>query len=380
MRKVSAVIISLLCALFIISCNGDSPSEPAERSYSVAVPQFLEGNNNAMKTIDGSSLTLDQQTLFTLYEFFPPITDFSTESLTVGSKVYTTILGEDLSLTMSLDSDENYVFEGSNNSDYLKVVINKDNSSFSFTHAISAWTGSFYVMPVITGQGEILDSGFEGFVDIFILNSGTCQKSKALIKKDGTNYGFISYSGYTGTITPPSESFDVMAYQQYVDEADTFATSMLNPYMVFLYDGTTISQPAISSFNDGFTQIANSGLSSWTPQDPSQTSDVSIVGIWNFTRNGKDAYMQLNADGTGIIHYYQYYGAGAGGLNRYVNVLISSWSYNPASASFRIATGNRFNPENLLQVSYTVTTLDANTLEMTADGAVKHEVPTSCTR
>lgn len=189
MRKILIISITLLCALFIVSCDGSSPSAPEAKVYSVKVPQFLEGNDKASKAIDLSDLTSSDPNYvrIQLYEYFPPLTGFTTTSVAVGSKINTTILGTSLTVTMSLDSVGNYVFEGKNDNDYLKVVVAKDNNTFTFVHAISVQNITGFAMPVVIGEGTITDSGFEGDLDFYLFNAGTAisQKAHASIKKTG---------------------------------------------------------------------------------------------------------------------------------------------------------------------------------------------------
>ncbi len=122
----------------------------------------------------------------------------------------------------------------------------------------------------------------------------------------------------------------------------------------------------------------NTGSEPVAPTTEPQISEtiVSIIGAWHYEKSAKDCYIAFYSDGTGIIHYYQDYGA-HNNLTGYVNKGIRSWSYSPESNYLGItiagATIAGINSDE--QFTFLVTELTENNLVITNSGAYDSAVP-----
>ena len=117
-------------------------------------------------------------------------------------------------------------------------------------------------------------------------------------------------------------------------------------------------------------------------EEGEETPYYSITGTWHYMNNGKDSYIQFNPDGTGLIHYYQYYGSSGGNLNSYVSAIIKRWTYYTESGSLVITiAGNNIGGINTDRglFRYVVSELTETTLYITTDGAYDSAVPTKKT-
>ena len=107
-------------------------------------------------------------------------------------------------------------------------------------------------------------------------------------------------------------------------------------------------------------------------ENDTELIEYSIVGTWHYSKNDKDAYIRFDSDGSGIIHYYQYYGSGGGNLNTYVNWDFV-WSRNPNSDAISI------NVHHEGSCGYVISELTSTTLIITNNGAHNSAVPISKT-
>ena len=115
------------------------------------------------------------------------------------------------------------------------------------------------------------------------------------------------------------------------------------------------------------------------PEPETETPSYSIIGTWHYTYNNEDAYIQFKSDGTGWIHYYQYYGSIGGNLNTYINLYIKNWEYYKESASLLITiAGNNIGGISTDRgpFRYVVSELTETTLYITTNGAYDSAVPT----
>lgn len=119
-----------------------------------------------------------------------------------------------------------------------------------------------------------------------------------------------------------------------------------------------------------------------TPEAEPEAPSYSIVGTWHYTKNGKDAYLQLDLNKTGWIHYYQYYGSGGGSLNTYIDQRIKEWGYSKEAGTLSITiAGNNIGGINTDRgpFRYVVSELTETTLYLTTNGAYDPVVPTKQT-
>lgn len=104
------------------------------------------------------------------------------------------------------------------------------------------------------------------------------------------------------------------------------------------------------------------------------TTSDPLIGIWHYTHNNKDAYIQFNSDGTGLIRYYQYYGPSGGNLNNYINHFIR-WGRSDDNSSVSITIQRALIKDTTF--SYLISEQTETTLVLATDGAYDPEVPTS---
>lgn len=181
LRPLFCVLAVLAVVLILSSCDGDKTSETPK--YTVMVPQFAEGNSKDSKIgipitpeMVNSATTVRR---FFAYRVAPPITGFKEQKITDGGKVTTSIFGNPISLTMTIDEDENFVFEGlRDNSEYIKVVISKDNKSFYYAHSMildvdNNIPNTEDECDVVVGAGNILSSNhFDSYGTAYYLAAG----------------------------------------------------------------------------------------------------------------------------------------------------------------------------------------------------------------
>ena len=118
------------------------------------------------------------------------------------------------------------------------------------------------------------------------------------------------------------------------------------------------------------------------PEPKPETPSYSIIGKWHYIKNGMDSYIQFDSDKTGWIHYYQYYGSGGGGLNRYIDLRIKQWGYSEETGNLSITiAGNNIGGINTDRgpFTYVVSELTETTLYITTNGAYDSAVPTKKT-
>ena len=249
------LILSVLFVFTVfVACNenADSPKEP---EYEVEVPVFFEGNDVGSRIIDPRTLSVDPS-LFEFYCYCPPFKGFESSKMTEESEVDTLIFGEPITLQMSLDSDDNYVFEGSNDSVFLKLTVSKDNKTFSFVHAISAINGDGWnIIVVVEGEGTINDSGYAGLSKVYFLSDQrgfglTCQ----IYTQDEIGCTFFYHNQEGNPVPKPAEGYIATDYQQYLDESSVSTGEISEQgYYMTLWDVSDVHnvdvKPVIGSTN-----------------------------------------------------------------------------------------------------------------------------------
>ncbi|MCR5760434.1 MAG: hypothetical protein K6F82_00290 [Sphaerochaetaceae bacterium] len=184
-----------MTTLFVFSsCDG----EITPTTYTVQVPQFAEGNDRDSKDvgipITGEDITNTSTVKrFFAYRISPPITGFKEQKIEKGSKINTKLFGNDIALSMTVAENGNYIFEGVNDSEYIKVEISKDNKTFNYVHAlildVNAGSGTNDEFDVVEGAGEILSNNhFDSYGTAYYLGDGG----------DAAQYEFLLYGKNNG--------------------------------------------------------------------------------------------------------------------------------------------------------------------------------------
>lgn len=200
-RKHLFCILAVLALLFtLVACDSDKSSEP---TYTVMVPQFAEGNNKDSKAgiqITGEMMG-DTETVqrFFSYRVAPPVTGFTEQKIAKGSKINTSLFGNPISLTMTLASGGSFIFEGSTDSEYIKVEISKDNKTFNYVHSmILDVQGGGDEYDVVMGAGEIKSANhFDSYGTAYYLGAGgDAARYKFLLHgKEGGKTAWYCYNG-----------------------------------------------------------------------------------------------------------------------------------------------------------------------------------------
>ena len=167
------------------------------------VPQFAEGNNKDSKAgiqITGEMMG-DTETVqrFFSYRVAPPVTGFTEQKIAKGSKINTSLFGNPISLTMTLASGGSFIFEGSTDSEYIKVEISKDNKTFNYVHSmILDVQGGGDEYDVVMGEGEIKSSNhFDSYGTAYYLGAGgdAARYNFLLHGKEGGKTAWYCYNG-----------------------------------------------------------------------------------------------------------------------------------------------------------------------------------------
>ena len=272
-------VLAVLAVVFILSsCDGDKTSETP--TYTVMVPQFAEGNSKDSKV--GIPITqemiVNDTTVrrFFAYRVAPPITGFKEQKIAKGSRVSTSIFGNPISLAMDIDEEENFVFEGlRDSSEYIKVVISKDNKTFSYVHSmILNVTQGDDEFDVVVGAGEILSSNhFDSYGTAYYLSAGgDAARYKFLLHgKEGGKMAWLCYEGKKQeSQESPGEFTDAEIY-------DGQCVTKVNDRV----DGVSDSNFYVAAFDKNGLDF--SSLSVVTPEnyiaDSSVLSDSEVIGL-----------------------------------------------------------------------------------------------------
>lgn len=227
---VSFTIIAILLAF--VACSDAKPVK-----YDVKVP-ILMGGSTARKIVANEEIIADSEAVsqFFAYRVAPPVIGFSDQKIEAGSTIEIGL--KDLSrvtLTMSLDQDGNYVFEGSNGDDYAYVKVSKDNSKFDYIHVIKIYGemgGTDDEFDVVVGQGKINDdNSFEGCGTLYYLITGNYNKRMRFVffNNGQDEYGCYYYAGqFNGNyFGPMGADADPEKYRDYIQQAEYFEDSNL---------------------------------------------------------------------------------------------------------------------------------------------------------
>lgn len=241
---VSFTIIAVL--LVFVACN-DTKSV----KYDVKVP-ILMGGSSARNIVATEEILADSETVkqFFTYRVSPPVVGFSDQTIEAGATIEIGL--KDLSrvtLTMSVDQQGNYVFEGTNSDDYAYVKVSKDNKSFEYVHVIKIYgsmPGTDDEFDIVVGQGKInSDNSFEGCGTLYYLITGDYNKRMRFVfyNNGQGEYGCCYYKGqfhgeYNG---PMGANADPMKYKDYIQLAEYFDDSALAYVSRFSDDGLDFS-------------------------------------------------------------------------------------------------------------------------------------------
>lgn len=114
------------------------------------------------------------------------------------------------------------------------------------------------------------------------------------------------------------------------------------------------------------------------PSTEPKEDEVSIVGSWHYQIQSQDCYIEFYEDGTGWLHYYQYYGQGMS-LNGFINKKLSCWSYSPESKALGITVAGAdlgvSGLNNNSSFTYVVSELTIDTLVINTNGANDPSIP-----
>jgi len=194
------IILAVLVAVFTLaSCD------PETSAFTVQVPQFAEGNGAKDVGIEITQDTInDISTVkrFFAYRVAPPITGFKEQKIAKGDKINTSLLGNPITLTMTVSSNGNYVFTGSTDSEYINVEISKDNKTFSYVHSlildVNGVQNGEDEFDVVIGEGEILSANhFDSHGTAYYLGlSGDAARYDFLLHgKEGGKMAWLCYEG-----------------------------------------------------------------------------------------------------------------------------------------------------------------------------------------
>lgn len=275
-RKHLFCILAVLALLFtLVACDSDKSSEP---TYTVMVPQFAEGNNKDSKAgiqITGEMMG-DTETVqrFFSYRVAPPVTGFTEQKIAKGSKINTSLFGNPISLTMTLASGGSFIFEGSTDSEYIKVEISKDNKTFNYVHSmILDVQGGGDEYDVVMGAGEIKSANhFDSYGTAYYLGAGgDAARYKFLLHgKEGGKTAWYCYNG--------------------VKKESTSAVTFTSP-LEYAAECTDIVDTRVSEVSDVKQYVASfdknkldfSSLSLVTPADyltdTSVLTDSEVIGL-----------------------------------------------------------------------------------------------------
>ncbi len=207
MKQYRTLFLALLVVTTILvfsSCDGEKASAT---TYTVQVPQFAEGNGSDAKVgipITGEDISNPSTVKrFFAYRISPPITGFKEQKIEKGSKINTKMFGHDITLSMTVAENGNYIFEGANDSEYIKVEISKDNKTFNYVHAlildVNAGSGFDDEFDVVEGAGEILSNNhFDSYGTAYYLSAGRVAQYNFLLH--GKNDGKMAWFCYDGVL------------------------------------------------------------------------------------------------------------------------------------------------------------------------------------
>ena len=200
------LVFLIVTTLFVFSsCDGEKASVT---TYTVQVPQFAEGNGSDAKV--GIPITENEMSNvpfvkhFFAYRISPPITGFKEQKIEKGSKINTKLFGYDITLSMTVAENGNYIFEGANDSEYIKVEISKDNKTFNYVHSlildVIEVPNADDEFDVVEGAGEILSNNhFDSYGTAYYLSEGRVARYNFLLH--GKNDGKMAWFCYDGVLT-----------------------------------------------------------------------------------------------------------------------------------------------------------------------------------
>lgn len=212
MKRTAAIVflIVIICVLFV-ACG----PEPVKK-YDVKVPQLSGATSRSSRQIVASEDVLSDMELvseFFAYRIAPPIIGFSRQSIEEGSEITAGLSNLScITLSMSLDSAGDYVFEGSNGDDYIYVKVSKDNSSFDYVHAVKIYGsagGTGDEFDIVLGQGIINeDNSFEGCGILYYLLEGN----------EGRRMKFVFHNNGDDRLASPNALVSTIRIQNEEDE------------------------------------------------------------------------------------------------------------------------------------------------------------------
>lgn len=205
------VLVVVATALILSSCDPNVESEV--QTYTVQVPQFAEMDAKGAKAgiiINGEEVLSDDSIAkhFFANRIAPPITGFKEQKIARGSKIKTNLLGNPIDLTTTIDAESgNYIFEGFNDDEYIRVEISKDNKEFNYVHSIildvENFPGANDEFDVVVGKGEILSANhFDSCGTAYYLSEGRVARYNFLLH--GKEGGKMAWFCYNGIITDVS--------------------------------------------------------------------------------------------------------------------------------------------------------------------------------
>ena len=207
MKHYRTLFLALLIVTTLFVCSSCDGEKASATTYTVQVPQFAEGNGSDAKV--GIPITVDEMSNvpfikhFFAYRISPPITGFKEQKIEKGSKINTKLFGHDITLSMTVAENGNYIFEGENDSEYIKVEISKDNKTFNYVHALILDVinvpNAEDEFDVVEGAGEILSANhFDSYGTAYYLSEGRVALYNFLLH--GKNDGKMAWFCYDGVL------------------------------------------------------------------------------------------------------------------------------------------------------------------------------------